>query len=263
MIPNFVKKVGISLGLTKIFSYPFANEHSQFLINVVDSSFKQRKTSKSKRNDLLDMMIAAVEGSLESSDGDDIHSSNQYEKDAKLVGHIKGKNLSYDHVAATALFFLIAGYETTARTLGRILYDLAMNQDCQETLYEELTQSGKAVNKLSYESLQMLPYLDAVIHESLRRHPPFAFNERVCTKDYAVRNSNIVIRKGDLVRVSVAGILLDPEIYPNPLEYNPERFLKENTGNINPYAFLVFSVGPRNCIGMRFSMFEVKCAIRS
>ena len=95
----------------------------------------------------------------------------------------------------------------------------------------------------------------------MRRHPPIAALERVCTKDYAVPNSNIVLRKGDLVRLGNIGICFDPEVYPTPMEYNPERFLKENSSNINPYSFLAFSLGPRNCIGMRFSMYEMKICI--
>ena len=261
MIPTVIKKLLTALGLNTLFKYPFANEHSQFLMHVVDSSFKQRIESKTKRNDLLDMMIEAVEGSLQSSEDDDIHASDQFEKDAKIVGHINRKKLSYDDVVATAMLLLAAGYDTTGTVLSWIMYDLAMNKDCQETLYEEIIQSGEDVNKLPYETLQTLPYLDAVIHESMRRHPPIAGLERVCTKEYAVPNSNIVIRKGDLVRVDNIGICFDPDVYTNPMNYNPERFLKENAAELNPYGFLNFSLGPRNCIGMRFSMYEMKCCL--
>jgi len=261
MTPNIIKRAAASLNLSNIFNWPFANEHSKFLMEVVDASFQKRMESKTKRGDLLDMMIEAVDGILDTSDEDDIHGADQFEKDAKITGHIRKTNLSYDDIIATAIVFLAAGYETTGRALSFILYDLAMNQDCQETLYEELAESGIDTNKPSYETLQMLPYLDAIIHESLRRHPPFAFHERICTKDYAVENSNIIIKKGELVRLNTIGICLDPEIYPNPLEYNPERFLKENSAELNPYAFLTFSLGPRNCIGMRFSMYEMKCCI--
>ena len=259
--PNFFKKAVTGLGLTNVFNYPFANEHSKFLMNVIEASFKQRRESKTKRNDLLDMMLEAVEGSLDSVDDDDIHASDQFEKDAKILGQIKKKNLSYDDVIATAILLLAAGYDTTGTALSYIMYDLAINQECQETLYEEITQSGNDVNKLPYETLQNLPYLDAVIHESMRRHPPIAALERVCTKDYAVPNSNIVMRPGDLVRLDNIGICFDPEVYPNPMEYNPQRFLKENAAELNPYGFLSFSLGPRNCVGMRFSMYEMKCCI--
>ena len=261
LTPNIIKKAAASLGIYSLFSYPFANEHSKFLMHVIESSFKQRKESNTKRNDLLDMMIEAVEGNLEDSDNDDMHASDQFEKDAKIKGHVKTKNVSYDDVIATAILLLAAGYDTTGSALSWILYDLAMNQNCQDTLYEEISEAGKDPNKLSYETLQTLPYLDAVIHESLRMHPPISMLERICTKDYLVPDSNVVIRKGQLVRLSNIGICLDPEIYPNPLEYNPENFLKENASDRNPYSFLIFSLGPRNCIGMRFSMYEMKICI--
>ena len=261
IIPTPIKKAATRLGFGNIFKYPFANEHSKFLMQVVEASFKQRKESKTKRNDLLDLMIEAVEGSLDDKEDDDIHGNDQFEKDAKIVGSIKKKKLSYDDVIATAILLLAAGYDTTGSALSWILYDLAMNQNCQDTLYEELTELGKEMKHVSYETLQTLPYLDAVIHESLRLHPPIPVLERVCTKDYPIPDSNVVLRKGDLVAMATAGICLDSEVYPNPLEYIPDRFLKENSSERNPYAFSIFSLGPRNCIGMRFSMYEMKCCI--
>ena len=82
-------------------------------------------------------------------------------------------------------------------------------------------------------------------------------------KDFPVPNSNIIIRKGDFVRLNTIGMTLDPEIHANPMEYNPDRFLKEYAEDRNPYSFLPFSLGPRNCIGMRFAMYEMKCCISS
>ena len=261
LTPNIVKKAAFALGISNFINYPLANQHSEFLMHVIDAGFKQRKESNTKRNDLLDMMIEAVEGNLDHAEDDDIHASDQYEKDAKIIGNVKKKNLSYDDVVSTAILLLAAGYDTTGTTLAWIMYDLAMNPGCQETLYEEIKDACDDVNNISYESLQTLPYLDAVIRESLRRHPPIAVLERVCTKDYQVSGSNVILRKGDLVRVSNIGICFDPNIYPNPLEYNPEHFSKENSSKRNPYSFMTFSLGPRNCMGMRFSMYEMKICI--
>ena len=260
-VPNIVKKIAHSLGIGSIFGYPFANEHSKFLMHVVESSFKQRKESNTKRNDLLDMMIEAVDGNLADLEDDDLHAGDRFEKDAKIHGNVKKKNLTYDDVIATAILLLAAGYDTTGTSLSWILYDLAMNQEAQDNLYEEIVEAGKDTNKLPYDTLQSLPYLDAVIHESLRRHVPVSTLERVCTKDYPVPNSKVVIKKGEFVRLNNIGIMLDPEIYPDPLDFKPERFLKENSTNRNPYSFLTFSLGPRNCIGMRFSMYEMKCCV--
>ena len=61
--------------------------------------------------------------------------------------------------------------------------------------------------------------------------------------------------------MNAIGIMSDPDIYPNPEEWNPENFSKENRAERNPYSFTAFSLGPRNCLAMRFAMFEMKVAI--
>jgi cytochrome P450 len=232
-------------------------------MHVVDQSFKPRTESSSKRNDLLDLMIEAVDGHLEDAEEQDLHASDQFEKGAKLIGHVKKQNLSYDDVVSTAMFLLSAGYDTTGTGLSWILYDLAMNPNCHDTLYDEIKDAGKDSSQLYYETLQTLPYLDAVIHESLRRYTPIAWLERVCTKDYKVPASNITIRKGDIVRASNAVVFFDPDTFSNPLEYNPDNFSKAYSSDRNPYSFLTFSLSPRNCIGMRCSMIEMKVCISS
>ena len=248
------------MGDYSVFNYAFANKHAKFLMHVVEESFKQRKESKTKRNDLLDMMINAIEGNLDAEEVD-IHASNQFEKDEKLVNHVRKRNLSYDDVIATALLMLSAGYETTGTTLSFILYDLAVNPNCQETLFEEIKDAGNDVNEIPYETLQTLPYLDAVIYESMRRHTIIPLLERMCTKDYKVPVTNLMIKKGDFVRLNHLGICLDPEIYPNPLEYNPDNFTKERRLERSPYSFFGFGIGPRNCLAMRFAMYEMKVCI--
>ena len=100
-----------------------------------------------------------------------------------------------------------------------------------------------------------------VIHETLRKHPVVATIERVCSKDYKLPNSNLVLRKGDLIQVNNIGISSDPDVFPNPEQWNPENFSKENRAKRSPYSFMGFSLGPRNCLAMRFAMFEMKVAV--
>ena len=138
-----------------------------------------------------------------------------------------------------------------------------MNQDCQEALYDVIMDSADDVEDLAYETIQSLPYLDAVIHETMRKYPIVAWLERVCTKEYKLPGHEIIIPKGGLVRTNNVGICYDPEIFPSPNEFKPERFLKENRGDRNPYTFMGFSLGPRNCLAMRFAMFEMKMFISS
>ena len=145
--------------------------------------------------------------------------------------------------------------------MSYILYELAVNQDCQDILYDEFDNATNGGTKISYETIQSLPYLDAVIHETLRRHPVIAALERPCGKEYKMPNTNLVIRKGDIIRVNNIGICFDPDIFPHPEEWNPANFSKENRANKNPHSFMAFSLGPRNCLAMRFAMFEMKVCV--
>ena len=252
--PKAMKKLFCAFGFKNTPPVPSLKEQI-FFQNVVDATIRQRKESGMKRNDLVDLMIAATEGNLDSTDDSVQMQLNGGGKNdqIKKVGNAE----IYDDVISTAVILLIAGYDTTGTTMSYILHELALNQDIQETLYEEI-QNAK---DLSYDTIQSLPYLDAVIHETLRRHPVIATLDRPCSTNYKIPNSNLVLEKGLRIRVNNVGICNDPDIFPKPEEWNPENFMKENRGNRNPYSFMAFSLGPRNCIAMRFAMFEMKVAI--
>jgi cytochrome P450 family 6 len=72
---------------------------------------------------------------------------------------------------------------------------------------------------------------------------------RQCVKQYKVPGSEAVIEEGTPVIVSVLGLHRDPEYFPDPLEFDPERFNSEN--KVVPFTYLPFGDGPRNCIGKR------------
>jgi len=156
---------------------------------------------------------------------------------------------------------LSAGYDTTGTAMGYILYELALNPDVQEKLLEEIREVAQDGNDIPYETLQSLPYLDAIIQEAMRKHPVVPYLERLCTKDYKIPGHDYVVKKGDNVRVNNAGICFDPDIFPDPKSFKPERFLKENSGDRSPYSYMAFSLGPRNCLAMRFALIEMKMCI--
>lgn len=101
-----------------------------------------------------------------------------------------------------------------------------------------------------------MKYMDMVIDESLRLFPPANRFERIATKDYEYEG--IKIKKGQLVVVPVYPLHYDPDNFPNPEEFNPERFNEENKKTRDSAAFLPFGLGPRICIGMRFALIEMK-----
>lgn len=94
-----------------------------------------------------------------------------------------------------------------------------------------------------------LPYLDMVISETLRKYPPLAFLDRRASADYKVPGSNVVLKKGTPVYIPMLGLHMDPQYFPEPEKYNPERFNEENRAQIPSCVYFPFGEGPRTCIG--------------
>lgn len=89
------------------------------------------------------------------------------------------------------------------------------------------------------------------IVETLRKHPPFPILPRICNKSYPVPGTDIVLEPGTFVQIPTHGIQRDPEYYPNPEKFDPERFNDEAKSQRHPLTFLAFGEGPRNCIGKK------------
>ena len=85
--------------------------------------------------------------------------------------------------------------------------------------------------------------------ETLRKYPPVALLTRKCNKDYRVPKSDIRLEKGIGVGIPVLALHMDPEYYPNPEKFDPERFSEENKNSRPAFTWLPFGEGPRLCIG--------------
>lgn len=88
--------------------------------------------------------------------------------------------------------------------------------------------------------------------ETLRLYGPVTKLTRLASKDYDVPGSKLTIRKGTFIMIPVYAIHTDPEIFPDPLKFDPERFSDENKKKRHPMAYLAFGEGPRNCVGLYF-----------
>lgn len=111
----------------------------------------------------------------------------------------------------------------------------------------------------NYDNVQGLTYMDMCINESMRIFPPGFILDRVCTEDVTVQG--IHIPKGMIVTFPVYAIHNDPEIFPDPEKFQPERFSTENGESRHPYAHLPFGHGPRSCIGIRLALLELKVTL--
>ena len=148
------------------------------------------------------------------------------------------------------LTFLFAGHETTATGLGWTLRLISRHPPVQERLLAEIDALGDRV--LEYDDLKKLPYTTAVFTESLRMRPPVPMMVRVAAK--ADRIGDVEVSAGMRVAVSVLGIHHHPQFWPNPNQFDPDRF----TGTVErqPCSFIAFSAGSRSCIGSRLAMIE-------
>ncbi|XP_058496287.1 cytochrome P450 3A40-like [Solea solea] len=165
-----------------------------------------------------------------------------------------------DHeITSQVTMFAFAGFETTANTLYFLAYLLARTPEVMTRLQKEVDSTFPNKGSVEYEALMQMEYLDAVVSECLRLYPPIARLDRKAKETVVIKG--ITIPKDMGLMVPVYALHRDPELWPEPEEFRPDRFSKENKQNIHPYAYLPFGTGPRNCLGMRFGLVIVKLAL--
>lgn len=153
---------------------------------------------------------------------------------------------------------IIAGNETSALTISYTLLMLAMNTKIQDRVFYELRDVFDTVDEdTKYEHIQRLTYLDWVLKEGMRMFPVAPFIVRVCTED--TKLSTCTVPKDAIITMSLFNMHRRKDIWGNDADvFNPEHFNPENASGRNPFSFLPFSGGPRNCIGLQYAMISMK-----
>uniref|UniRef100_A0A8C2UR41 Thromboxane-A synthase n=1 Tax=Chinchilla lanigera TaxID=34839 RepID=A0A8C2UR41_CHILA len=168
--------------------------------------------------------------------------------------------LTVDEIVGQAFLFLIAGHEIVTNTLSFATYLLATNPHCQERLLREVDLFQKRQAAPDYRSLQEgLPYLDMVIAETLRMYPPAFRFTREAARDCEVLGQQVPA--GAVLEVAVGALHRDPELWPCPETFDPERFTAEAQQQRRPFTYLPFGAGPRSCLGVRLGLLEVKLTL--
>lgn len=161
--------------------------------------------------------------------------------------------LNPDELLNNIYLFMLGGYETTATALGYVSFILATHQNEQLRLQNEIDDVCD-----DYEQIIKLDYLDWFIRETLRLYPiaPFIVNRR-CNKTCQI--GQLKIEEGTNFSVDMYSIHYDEQLYGpvSPLKFYPERFRDKR----HPLAWIPFGAGPRNCVGMRFAILEMKLAL--
>uniref|UniRef100_A0AC34FYV4 Cytochrome P450 n=1 Tax=Panagrolaimus sp. ES5 TaxID=591445 RepID=A0AC34FYV4_9BILA len=211
-------------------------------------------TSSRKRIDFIDLFL-------------DLETQNIQEEKTEHFDKTKikvEKKLSTYEVVAMCFVFLFAGYDTTATSIGYLVYLLAKNPEAQKKIQEEI-DSICPNQEPSYDDLQQFKYLEAAMKESLRLYPLAArAASRQCMETTTV--NGIKIEKDVYVTADVFTIHYSKEIWgEDSHEFKPERWLSTTTSAADekpqrqhPMAWLSFGAGPRICLGMRLAYMEEK-----
>ncbi|CAB3252945.1 unnamed protein product [Arctia plantaginis] len=222
--------------LAKIFEWDILSKRCrEFFRKVVLDVIKDRKMNQIMRHDIIHFLMEA-QGVL-----------------------------TDDDIVAQVLLFFIEGFGTVSSLMNFLLYELAVNIDVQDRLVKEIREhDAKHNGELSYESLKEMEYLHMVMLEVLRLWHPSMILDRKCNRNYNLGKPNkdakkdFVVKKGTMITIPIHAIHRDPQYFPDPEKFDPERFSAENKQKIHPFAFIPFGVGHRNCIGNKLGLCEIK-----
>ncbi|NP_001108456.1 cytochrome P450 9G3 [Bombyx mori] len=256
--PTLAKKIGIKV---------FPQKVTRFFREIVTSTMDYRLKNNVERPDMIQLLMDAYKGTLknESNESDEKNVGfAMTEEMLKPKGNVR--KWTQDELTAQVFIFFLAGFESSANGLTLCIHELALNPEAQEKLYEAIIKFKEEKGPLTYDNIGELKYLDCVLNETSRKWSAAIIVDRVCSKPYELPppregGKPYKLQPGDIVYNSVNSIQMDPEHHPDPEKFDPDRFLDENKHKIKPFTFLPFGAGPRNCIGSRFALLELKVLI--
>ncbi|XP_076233762.1 cytochrome P450 9e2-like [Calliopsis andreniformis] len=215
-------------------------EITDFFEEVVASTIKARDEKGIVRPDMIQLMM---------------------ESRGKLG---PGKELSILDMTAQAFVFFFGGFESTSTLMCFAAYEVGVNPSIQKKLQEEIDQVLEDCNgEVTYDAINEMKYLDAVINEALRMYPVIVAVDRTCSKPFELPpalpgGKPVLVKKDEIVWIPIYGIHYDPDHYEEPQKFNPDRFVNDSKKILNSGIFWSFGMGPRMCIGNRFALLEAK-----
>ncbi|XP_031334294.1 cytochrome P450 6a2-like [Photinus pyralis] len=237
--------------LTYVRARSVRKDVGDYFLKLSADIIKFREENNIVRDDLIHLLIQLR------NNVDINETSGQIRQESKIK-----PLLSSSQIAANCLIIAIADYETLASAISFCLYELALNPDVQERARREVVDVLALHNgDFCYDVVNELIYVEQCLKESLRKYSPTPAHSRECTKPYIIPNTDILLEPGTLVFVPTSGPQMDPNIFPEPERFDPERFSKENCAGRHPCAWTPFGFGPRMCIGMKYGMMKSKICV--
>jgi sterol 14-demethylase len=164
---------------------------------------------------------------------------------------------SAHEVTGMFISLMFAGHHTSSGTASWTLIELIRHPDVYAEVIKELEDLYADGQEVSFHALRQIPKLENVLKETLRLHPPLIILMRVAKAEFEVEG--YPIHDGDFVAASPAISNRNPEDFPNPDAFDPDRYEKPRQEDlINRWTWIPFGAGRHRCVGAAFATMQIK-----
>ncbi|KAK6638581.1 hypothetical protein RUM43_006848 [Polyplax serrata] len=177
--------------------------------------------------------------------------------DLVLQTAAEGEYLTDEDVKDEVNTFMFAGHDTTSVAISWSLYILGKHPIVQRKLIDEFETLVKGEIP-TYSELQKLEYMENCIKETLRLYPVVPLIARDIKHEIQI-GEKLTLVPGVTALIFTPSLHRDSIVFQSPEEFRPNRFTENKTRN--PFSYIPFSAGPRNCIGAKFAMIEIKIVL--
>ncbi|XP_071578074.1 cytochrome P450 3A19-like [Temnothorax nylanderi] len=231
---------------------------SDVISNLTALGRKQKKDTNLIHS-LTDEMIQQRIHELNNSNTKDEDNQNKTFFDIQMEASRK-ENFTREEIHDNVITMLLTASDTTSITMNFVVFMLANFPKIQEKVYEELleiygTETIKST-PIKYDDLQHMHYLNRVIKETMRIFPPAPIIGREVTEDLKI--GEVTLPKGTNIFIPIIKMHRNKKYWPNPLTFDPDRFLSKEIKNCQSNYYMPFSDGPRKCIGITYAMMSMK-----
>lgn len=230
----------------------------KFFRSMVLDNIESREKQGIFRPDMINILMNVKKGNtLSNTTEEKVIDGFATVSESSIGNKVVKREWTDDEIVAQCFLFFLAGFDTSSTLLSFVAYELCINPDIQQKLYEEVEATHKSLSgkTLTYDAIQKMKYMDMVISETLRLWPPAPGTDRVCVKDYYHDDGQckFKIEKETVLTIPIVALHHDEKYWNEPKKFIPERFSDDNKDKITPGAYLPFGLGPRNCIvGLAF-----------
>ncbi|CAN6238089.1 unnamed protein product [Urochloa humidicola] len=226
-----------------------AERHRQVMFRLMDDVLLNHREKTTKAADHHD-------GGGELDNMADVLLRIQKEGDMRL-------SLNHGVIRAVLIDAVGAALDTSSTTLQWAMAELVANPRVMHKAQLEVRNVMAGQKRVNEEALRDLSYLNAVIKETLRLHPPAPFVPRVCLEDCMIHGYHVP--KGTIAITNVWAISRDPKYWEEPDTFRPERFESGDSFDYKgfDFEFTPFGVGRRMCPGINFSQANIEIALAS